>query len=321
MEKLLKENDFPGFVVIGHLMGQLWWPAVVGRCPMTGEWKDSQGERWVFFFNQDTAAWLKTRDMRPFTPKAHKTIAVLNCANPKFREHLGEIQVAWSLANEYVLSAETPRPLVHYNPHLTLSALHRTATQMPSAAAIQVDCNFASSDFPLNAQFLSKSGPLFPEADSPVDLAAQRVSGLALTSSPVNHNNPERSAAMSTYTVPFNHVPTVLVHAGANSRGALGGDVGSQHEHSQVYNTSTGQNHYVLAVQEAFQNLIHTMELLASSRLYDATTIMQDFARLWSNYENGQRGAGSSAMHSDRNFSRNTAQTLLQIILDRHSTS
>lgn len=131
MEQLLCEAALPGVVVFGRVQSFPWWPGIVGRCPQTNEWKDRRDRRWVFFFNDCNGAWLKIRDMRPFTQWTKEAMGELNKKNARFPRYREQIAGAVVLAEEYMRAPEIPRPLNEYSATLTFEGIDAMPPENP----------------------------------------------------------------------------------------------------------------------------------------------------------------------------------------------
>ncbi len=126
MKKFRLEDIVPGVVVFARDDTFPWWPAIVGRCPETLQWRGGQSRTWVFFFNDDNGAWLKIKDMRPFAETDQQALTDINRLNPKHQKYLERIDGACQLANEYKSQPSGRRPLSEYNSKLTSAALEMT---------------------------------------------------------------------------------------------------------------------------------------------------------------------------------------------------
>lgn len=131
MEQLLCEAALPGVVVFGRVQSYPWWPGIVGRCPQNGEWKDRRDRRWVFFFNDCNGAWLRIRDMRPFTEWTKETMGDINNKNARFPRYRDQIAGAVVLAEEYMRAPEIARPMEEYSATLTFGAIDMTPPENP----------------------------------------------------------------------------------------------------------------------------------------------------------------------------------------------
>ncbi len=155
MSGLRVDDVVPGVVVFGRVLSFPWWPAVVGRCPKSGQWKDAEERRWVFFFNDKNGAWLKVRDMRKFDAVTRETITEINSRNPKHRKHLERIAKACDLAGEYQRTSGRARELSEFSRNLTYSAL---TTSPPPGDEIR--------DTPSPVVTVDQAGPRSPSRPS-----------------------------------------------------------------------------------------------------------------------------------------------------------
>ncbi len=168
MERLRPEDVVPGAVVFARVTTFPWWPAIVGRCPTTPQWQDRQNRSWVFFFNDDTGAWLKIRDMRPFTESDQQALTEINRLNPKHQKYLKRIDRACQLANEYKSQPSDRRPLSKYNGRLTSAALEVTPPP-PIDSGIMTTLNVSSVDQTINGRPLPEESTNKPLLASPTE--------------------------------------------------------------------------------------------------------------------------------------------------------
>ncbi len=135
--QMRSEEVFPGAVVFARVTSFPWWPAIVGRCPTTKQWKDNQERRWVFFFNDPTGAWLKIRDMRPFSRSSQDAMAEINRLTPKYRKYLVRIAEACELAHEYQRGPAVKKPFSDYNKRLTRAAVEMTPSTDSASGSVE----------------------------------------------------------------------------------------------------------------------------------------------------------------------------------------
>lgn len=101
MTSLNRDDIKPGLIVFGRVTTFPWWPAIVSKCPRSGNWCNDQ-KYWCFFFNDSTGAWLKPTEMRPFDPWNRDACNETNSNNPKYKRYLARIAQAISVAQEYL---------------------------------------------------------------------------------------------------------------------------------------------------------------------------------------------------------------------------
>lgn len=131
MEELPPGPLLPGLVVLARHMGSPWWPAISGRAPATGTIDDGHGRTWVFFFGDNTGAWMKHRYLRLFTTANVELARGVNHANARYAPQLPAIEEAIKLAEEYMTTPVIPRPMAGYNPTLTEGAVAAPGAVVP----------------------------------------------------------------------------------------------------------------------------------------------------------------------------------------------
>lgn len=123
METLLIEDVVPQTLVFGYLPGGPWWPAVIGRCPATGECRDREQRCWAFLFGSRYGTWLRIRDIRPYTAMTKKGIPEINALLPSYTNIEGRVLTACGLADDFKDSQGTGMPTSHYCGSLTGEAI------------------------------------------------------------------------------------------------------------------------------------------------------------------------------------------------------
>lgn len=89
-----------GMVIFGRVSSFPWWPAVVSLCPRTELWV-KEGKFWVFFFNDNSGAWLKTSEIRAFDSYNRDFCLEYNSSIVKFKRYQDRIQKAVRLAEDH----------------------------------------------------------------------------------------------------------------------------------------------------------------------------------------------------------------------------
>lgn len=117
----------PRTLVFAKLPDFPWWPAVIGRCPTTREYKDGENRCWVFLFGLRFGAWVSLRDMRLYDVRKESftlEFKALVSAYPRFEARLKE---ASKLAEEFQGTDGAGKPLTDYCGSLIESAIQKVS--------------------------------------------------------------------------------------------------------------------------------------------------------------------------------------------------
>lgn len=108
------ENIVAQTLVFAQRPGRPWWPAIVGRCPSTNDYKDREDQVWAFFFGSVHSAWIPVVDMRPYCEETKECMPEINAFCPSYYTYKGRVMQACTLADEFEKTKGTGRPTSEY---------------------------------------------------------------------------------------------------------------------------------------------------------------------------------------------------------------